>query len=108
MTSNLKTCWFSGIKIYPERGILYVRNDGRQMLFLNGKTKSLHLKEKSQTKIAWTMAYRKLHKKGQECEILKKKKKTINRRATRSESGTTIRVANSKQMASSLLINESL
>ena len=61
----LKTtiCRFSGLRIYPGRGILYIRTDGQQYLFINQKCKSMFLQRKRPAKIAWTTTYRKQHKK---------------------------------------------
>ena len=61
----LKTtiCRFSGLRIYPGRGILYIRTDGQQYLFINQKCKSFFLQRKRPAKIAWTTTYRKQHKK---------------------------------------------
>ena len=61
----LKTtiCRFSGLRIYPGRGILYIRTDGQQYLFINQKCKSMFMQRKRPAKIAWTTTYRKQHKK---------------------------------------------
>lgn len=63
MVLKTATCRFSGLRIYPGRGILYVRVDGQQYLFLNQKCKSLFAQRKRPAKIAWTVTYRKQHKK---------------------------------------------
>jgi large subunit ribosomal protein L24e len=63
----LKTtiCRFSGLRIYPGKGILFIRVDGQQYLFLNKKCKSLFNNRLRPAKLAWTTAYRKQHKKDQ-------------------------------------------
>ena len=63
MVLKTTTCRFSGLRIYPGRGILFVRTDGQQYLFINRKTKSLFGQRKRPAKIAWTTVYRKQHKK---------------------------------------------
>ena len=63
MVLKTTTCRFSGLRIYPGRGILFVRTDGQQYLFINRKTKSLFGQRKRPAKIAWTTTYRKQHKK---------------------------------------------
>merc|ERR1711897_54406 len=71
-------CCFSGIKIYPGHGILYVHSKGKCCIFSNSKTRRLYfqIKKNDPRKIAWTMAHRKAHKKNQSDSILKKKKNT--------------------------------
>ena len=63
----LKTtiCRFSGLRIYPGKGILFIRVDGQQYLFLNKKCKSLFNNRLRPAKLAWTASYRKQHKKDQ-------------------------------------------
>jgi len=63
MVLKTTTCRFSGLRIYPGRGILYIRTDGQQFLFINQKCKSFFLQRKRPAKIAWTTTYRKQHKK---------------------------------------------
>jgi large subunit ribosomal protein L24e len=63
MVLKTATCRFSGLRIYPGRGILYVRLDGSQYLFINQKSKSMFNQRKRPAKIAWTVTYRKQHKK---------------------------------------------
>jgi len=58
-------CRFSGLRIYPGRGIQVVRVDGTSNLFLNSKVSSLFHQKKKPAKIAWTAAYRRAHKKDQ-------------------------------------------
>merc|ERR1711939_1044005 len=55
---------FSATKIYPGKGKLYVRGDSKIFRFQNGKTESLFLQRKNPRRIAWTMLYRRMHKKG--------------------------------------------
>ena len=61
----LKTtlCRFSGLRIYPGKGILFIRVDSQQYLFLNRKCKSLFNARLRPAKLAWTASYRKQHKK---------------------------------------------
>ncbi|MCJ1466463.1 60S ribosomal protein L24 [Pseudocyphellaria aurata] len=64
---------FSGDKIYPGKGKLYVRGDSKIFRFQNGKTESLFLQRKNPRRIAWTTLYRRQHKKGISEEIAKKR-----------------------------------
>ncbi|KAL2056427.1 hypothetical protein ABVK25_003450 [Lepraria finkii] len=62
---------FSGEKIYPGKGKLYVRGDSKIFRFQNGKTESLFLQRKNPRRIAWTTLYRRQHKKGISEEVAK-------------------------------------
>ncbi|KAF2257535.1 hypothetical protein CC78DRAFT_506071 [Lojkania enalia] len=64
---------FSGQKIYPGKGKLYVRGDSKIFRFQNGKTESLFLQRKNPRRIAWTTLYRRQHKKGISEEVAKKR-----------------------------------
>ncbi|KAL6243208.1 60S ribosomal protein L24 [Rhinocladiella similis] len=74
---------FSATKIYPGKGKLYVRGDSKVFRFQNGKTESLFLQRKNPRRIAWTMLYRRMHKKGISEEVAKKRtRRTVkNQRA---------------------------
>ncbi|KAI1906533.1 60S ribosomal protein L24 [Ophidiomyces ophidiicola] len=64
---------FSGQKIYPGKGKLYVRGDSKIFRFQNGKSESLFLQRKNPRRIAWTVLYRRQHKKGISEEVAKKR-----------------------------------
>jgi len=64
---------FSGEKIYPGKGKLYVRCDSKIFRFQNGKTESLFLQRKNPRRIAWTVLFRRQHKKGISEEVAKKR-----------------------------------
>ncbi|GLA57738.1 60S ribosomal protein L24 [Aspergillus tubingensis] len=72
---------FSGQKIYPGKGKLYVRGDSKIFRFQNGKSESLFLQRKNPRRIAWTVLYRRQHKKGISEEVAKKR----TRRAVKSQ-----------------------
>ncbi|KAL8813421.1 MAG: hypothetical protein Q9200_000272 [Gallowayella weberi] len=55
------------------QGKLYVRGDSKIFRFQNGKTESLFLQRKNPRRIAWTVLYRRQHKKGISEEIAKKR-----------------------------------
>ncbi|KAF4984279.1 hypothetical protein FZEAL_491 [Fusarium zealandicum] len=55
---------FSGARIYPGKGKLYVRGDSKVFRFQNGKSESLFLQRKNPRRIAWTVLYRRQHRKG--------------------------------------------
>ncbi|KAF9400121.1 60S ribosomal protein L24, partial [Podila epigama] len=62
--SLIEICAFSGAKIYPGKGKIYVRVDNRSFRFVNGKAESLFLQRKNPRKISWTVLFRRMHKKG--------------------------------------------
>merc|ERR1712144_149105 len=64
---------FSGEKIYPGKGKLYARGDSKIFRFQNGKTESLFLQRKNPRRIAWTVLFRRQHKKGISEEVAKKR-----------------------------------
>ncbi|KAJ1959834.1 60S ribosomal protein L24 [Dipsacomyces acuminosporus] len=70
---KLEICSFSGYKIYPSRGRTFIRGDSRTFHFLNSKTESLFHQHKNPRKIAWTVVFRKMHRKGISEEVAKKR-----------------------------------
>ncbi|RQM06552.1 hypothetical protein DH86_00003245, partial [Scytalidium sp. 3C] len=74
-TVNMRTYddTFSGQKIYPGKGKLYVRGDSKIFRFQNGKSESLFLQRKNPRRIAWTVLFRRQHKKGISEEVAKKR-----------------------------------
>ncbi|KAI8350522.1 ribosomal protein L24e-domain-containing protein [Mortierella sp. GBAus27b] len=70
---GIEICAFSGAKIYPGKGKIYVRVDNRSFRFVNGKAESLFLQRKNPRKISWTVLFRRMHKKGISEEVAKKR-----------------------------------
>ncbi|KAG0359414.1 60S ribosomal protein L24 [Gamsiella multidivaricata] len=70
---SIEICAFSGAKIYPGKGKIYVRVDSRSFRFVNGKAESLFLQRKNPRKISWTVLFRRMHKKGISEEVAKKR-----------------------------------
>ncbi|GLI77893.1 60S ribosomal protein L24 [Penicillium ochrochloron] len=68
---------FSGQKIYPGKGKLYVRGDSKIFRFQNGKSESLFLQRKNPRRIAWTVLYRRQHRKGISEEVAKKRTRRV-------------------------------
>ena len=69
---------FSGAKIYPGRGTLFVRGDSKIFRFQNSKSASLFHQRKNPRRIAWTVLFRRQHKKGITEESSKKRsRKTV-------------------------------
>merc|ERR1712130_637550 len=92
----LKTsiCQFSGLKIYPGRGVIFIRKDGQSFLFLNRKSRSFFHQRKRPAKIAWTVTYRK----AQEAQVARKKRRSATRVQTRSITGASLEVLNKRRM----------
>ncbi|PVV03939.1 hypothetical protein BB560_001568 [Smittium megazygosporum] len=75
---KLEICSFSGNKIYPGHGKLFVRGDSRIFHFINSKSESLFHQSKNPRKISWTVVYRSLHRKGISEEVSKRRtRKTL-------------------------------
>ncbi|TPX38601.1 hypothetical protein SeMB42_g06640 [Synchytrium endobioticum] len=68
-------CNFSGFKIYPGHGKMYIRMDSKAYRFINGKCESYFLQRLKPSKLDWTIVFRKLHKKGVTEEAVKKRTK---------------------------------
>ncbi|KAF8310477.1 hypothetical protein DL93DRAFT_2084479 [Clavulina sp. PMI_390] len=69
---------FSHYKIYPSKGRLFVRGDSKVFRFSGHKSERLFLQRKNPRKIAWTVLYRRMHKKGLSEEVAKKRsRKTV-------------------------------
>ncbi|KAF8483573.1 60S ribosomal protein L24 [Russula ochroleuca] len=64
---------FCNYKIYPSKGRLFVRGDSKIFRFGTSKSESLFLQRKNPRKIAWTVPYRRMHKKGITEEVAKKR-----------------------------------
>ncbi|KAJ8654408.1 hypothetical protein O0I10_009978 [Lichtheimia ornata] len=75
--NRLEICSFSGYKIYPAKGKVFVRSDSRVSIwtfrFINGKTESYFLQRLSPRKIRWTQIYRRVNKKGISVEVRAKR-----------------------------------
>merc|ERR1712154_392917 len=72
---KIDLCNYSGYKVYPSRGITYVKADGKTFRFLDGRSKKAHLLKRNPRKVTWTVLYRRKHRKGVEEEAAKKRTK---------------------------------
>ncbi|KAG6331306.1 hypothetical protein ID866_7785 [Astraeus odoratus] len=68
---------FSGYRIYPSKGKLFVRGDSKIFRFANSKNESLFHQRKNPRKISWTQVYRRMHKKGITEEVAKKRSRRV-------------------------------
>merc|ERR1712119_250949 len=74
---------FSGQKIYPGKGKLFVRSDSKVFRFQNGKSESLFLQRKNPRRIAWTVLCRRANRKGITEEQAKSRRRRQARAAQR-------------------------
>ncbi|KAI9159512.1 60S ribosomal protein L24 [Blastocladiella emersonii ATCC 22665] len=66
-------CSFSGFKIYPGHGKLFVRGDSKTFRFVSSKCESYFHQRLNPRKISWTTLYRRMHRKGITEESAKKR-----------------------------------
>ena len=64
MVVKTELCAFSEHRIYPGHGIKFVRKDGQLVTFRTSKAASLYHQKKKPAKLMWTLAWRRLNKKG--------------------------------------------
>ncbi|KAG6399795.1 hypothetical protein SASPL_141280 [Salvia splendens] len=75
MVLKTELCRFSGAKIYPGRGIRFIRSDSQVFLFVNSKCKRYFHNRLRSAKLTWTAMYRKQHKKNADAETVIQKKR---------------------------------
>ncbi len=92
MVLKTTVCRFSGLRIWPGRGVLFIRTDNQQYLFLNKKCRSLYNNRLRPAKLAWTTTYRKQHKKDQVTEAARKKRRNLGRGNARAIVGVSLEV----------------
>ena len=91
-------CRFSGLKIYPGRTTKYFRSDATCFIFLGGKNRSLYNQRKKPSKIAWTFAFRKAHRKDQESGAARRRRVKVKAAAgQRSIGGASMEVIQKKR-----------
>ena len=71
------TCSFSGFRVYPGRGIVFVRGDGHKFLFFSKKSQHQFMVRRNPRECAWTTLFRTQHRKGASEEIVKKAKRHV-------------------------------
>ncbi|MCO5601695.1 hypothetical protein L7F22_055818 [Adiantum nelumboides] len=97
MVLKTEVCRFSGSKIYPGRGIRFVRGDSQVFLFLNSKCKRYFHNRLKPSKLTWTALYRKQHKKDIHAETVKRRRKTTSKPYSRSIVGASLEVIQKKR-----------
>ena len=97
MVVKTEVCTFSGLKIYPGHGILYARSDSKSFKFISRKVKSCFHQRFNPRKLAWTMLYRRMHKKGTVEDNSKKKARKVTKAATKAVVGASLELIKSKR-----------
>ncbi|CAN6920203.1 unnamed protein product, partial [Brassica oleracea var. botrytis] len=97
MVLKTELCRFSGHKIYPGRGIRFIRSDSQVFLFINSKCKHYFHNKLKPSKLAWTTMYRKQHKKDAAQEAAKKRRRATKKPYSRSIVGATLEVIQKKR-----------
>ncbi|PKI57665.1 hypothetical protein CRG98_021993 [Punica granatum] len=92
MVLKTELCRFSGAKIYPGKGIRFVRSDSQVFLFANSKCKRYFHNRLKPSKLTWTAMYRKQHKKDISQEAVKKRRRATKKPYSRSIVGATLEV----------------
>merc|ERR1719147_393169 len=86
---KIQLCGFSGYRLQPGRGKTMVRTDGKVLLFLNSKCEAAYKAKKNPREIRWTVLYRRLHKKGVE-EVVQKRRTRRNQKFQRAIVGASL------------------
>ncbi|KAK3124840.1 hypothetical protein QOZ80_7BG0594410 [Eleusine coracana subsp. coracana] len=97
MVLKTELCRFSGAKIYPGKGIRFIRADSQAFLFSNSKCKHYFHNRLKPAKLTWTAMYRKQHKKDIHAEAAKKRRRTTKKPYSRSIVGATLEVIQKKR-----------
>jgi large subunit ribosomal protein L24e len=64
MVIKTVSCFYSEYKIYPGRGVQFVRKDGKLVSFLSPKMASLYMQKIKAQKLTWSQQWRRINKKG--------------------------------------------
>ncbi|KAD4585011.1 hypothetical protein R6Q59_036342 [Mikania micrantha] len=97
MVLKTELCRFSGQKIYPGKGIRFIRSDSQVFLFANSKCKRYFHNKLKPSKLTWTAMYRKQHKKDLAQEAVKKRRRATKKPYSRAIVGATLEVIQKKR-----------
>merc|ERR1711860_120931 len=89
MVIRTSQCNFGGEKIYPFKGSIVVRPDGKTHTVFNRKRRLLIESKDKPVKFRWTSIWRKNHKKGQEV-LRQKTEKVVIQKGERDFRGLTM------------------
>eukprot|EP01132_Coremiostelium_polycephalum_P002074 gene2074-2560_t len=90
-------CSFSEFKIYPSKGIKFVRGDSKLFHFINIKVESLFERRINPRDIRWTNVYRRIYKSKAASDATSKKKTRRNKKVERGIVGASLEVINQKR-----------
>merc|ERR1712118_424842 len=76
---------------------IFVRGDSKGFKFVNQKVRSLFTQRLNPRKLAWTVMYRRMHKKGTLEESQKKKARKVNKTATKAVVGASLELIKAKR-----------
>ena len=77
MVIKTETCFFTELKVFPGHGRRLVRKDGKLLVFIDRKSRSLYTQKKKAQVLRWTQAWRRKNKKSKtETAAKRKGKKT--------------------------------
>jgi len=76
---KVETCSFSGWKIYPGHGIMYIRVDNKSFRFRTSKDESYFLQKQKNAKFRWTAIYRRINKKGTAEALARRKRRVVKK-----------------------------
>ena len=77
MVVKTELCAFSEYRVYPGHGQRFIRRDGQPVTLSTSKCKGLLNNRKKPAKLMWTQAWRRLHKKGKDEGVIRKKARRI-------------------------------
>ena len=97
MVVKTELCSFSGLRIYPGHGIMYVRGDQKSFKFVSRKAKSLFTQRINPRKLSWTVLYRRAMKKGTLEDAMKKKARKVTKATVKSVAGASLDIIKAKR-----------
>ena len=97
MVVKTEVCSFSGLRIYPGHGILFIRSDSKSFKFLSRKCGNLFRQKLNPRKLSWTVLYRRMHKKGTLEEGSKKRARKTTRGQNKAIVGASLEVIKAKR-----------
>ncbi|KYQ94346.1 S60 ribosomal protein L24 [Tieghemostelium lacteum] len=89
-------CSYSEFKIYPSKGIKFVRLDSKVLHFINTKVESLSNRKINPRDIRWTNVYRRINKSTGDA-VAAKKKSRRTKKVEKSIVGASLEVINQKR-----------
>jgi large subunit ribosomal protein L24e len=96
MVIKTQLCAFSENRIYPGHGSMCCRRDGQTFWLGTKKAKSMYNQRKKPQKLAWTQAWRRLHKKNIDNRQKKKRTRRVQK-FTRAVSGMDLAALRKRQ-----------